>query len=99
MIESLEKIVALCKEHNVTPILVTTPFLREYNDLVPADFLAKQLKFLNDFAAEHGIEYLDYSRDSRFIDRYDLFINSDHMNENGGLLFTNLLLDNEKPVF
>lgn len=99
MIENLEKIVALCKDHNVTPVLVTTPFLREYNDLVPADFLAKQLKFLNDFAAEHGIEYLDYSRDSRFIDRYDLFINSDHMNENGGLLFTNLLLDNEKPLF
>jgi len=97
MIASLEQMVTLCKEHSVTPILVTTPFLREYNDLVPAEFLRVQQSFLNSFAQEHQIAYLDFSRDIRFQDRYDFFLNSDHLNDTGGYYFTDLLLSGEKP--
>ncbi|MEN6637151.1 MAG: hypothetical protein ABFC56_14960 [Clostridiaceae bacterium] len=97
-IVSLEQIVSVCKAHSVTPILITTPFLREYNDLVPAEFLAVQQSFLKNFAADQQIEYLDFSRDARFQDRHDLFLNSDHLNDTGGLYFTNLLLSGEQPV-
>ena len=97
MIDFLEQIVSLCKEHSVTRILVTTPFLREYNDLVPAEFLAVQQSFLKEFSETQQIEYLDFSRDTRFQDRHDLFLNSDHLNDTGGLYFTKLLFSGEKP--
>ena len=98
MVGYLEQIVSVCKEHSVTPILITTPFLREYNDLVPAEFLAVQQSFLKNFSETQQIEYLDFSRDTRFQDRHDLFVNSDHLNDTGGLYFTNLLLAGEKPI-
>ena len=94
----LTRIVGLCKEHGVTPVLITTPFLREYNDIIPADFLSIQLSFLDSFAAEQGIAYLDFSRDSRFIDRYDLFINSTHLNGDGAVMFTDLVLGGSAPT-
>ncbi|NLI53325.1 MAG: hypothetical protein GX417_03275 [Clostridiales bacterium] len=95
----LNRIIALCKDHQITPVLITTPFLREYNDLVPKDFLDMQRSYLNTLAAEQQIEYLDFSQDVRFIDRYDLFLNSDHLNDNGALIFTDLLLDGGLPSF
>ena len=79
--------------------MITTPFTRTYNELVPPTFLKKQVDFLNAIAAEEGITYLDYSRDVRLIDRLDLFINSDHLNDKGALVFTDLVLGNEPPVF
>ncbi len=97
-VDCLTRMVALCKEHNITPVLITTPFLREYDDIIPQDFLAMQLSFLEEFTAEQGIAYLDFSRDSRFIDRYDLFINSTHLNSEGALLFTDLLLSGAVPM-
>lgn len=96
-VDCLTRMVSLCQERGVTPVLITTPFLREYNDLIPGDFLAMQLSFLNAFSAEHGIAYLDYSRDARFIDRYDLFINSTHLNDQGALIFSDLVLGGAVP--
>ena len=98
-IACLERIVNLCREHDVTPILITTPFLREYNDLVPEEFLEVQQSFLTTFADEEDIQYLDYARDVRFIDRPDLFLNSDHLNEVGAMMFTDLILAGDEPVF
>ena len=98
-VDCLYRIIKLCKEHDVTPVLITTPFTRTYNELVPQTFLKKQVDFLNAIAAEEGITYLDYSRDVRLIDRLDLFINSDHLNDKGALVFTDLVLGNEPPVF
>ncbi|MEA4915493.1 MAG: hypothetical protein VB061_13085 [Christensenella sp.] len=98
MIGYLEQIVSLCKEHSVKPVLITTPFLKEYNDQVPEAFLVVLQSFLQSFAQEQQIDYLDFSHDARFQDRYDLFLNSDHLNDTGGLYFTKLLLSGEKPV-
>lgn len=97
-VDCLTRIVRLCKEHGITPVLITTPFLSEYNDIIPADFLAMQMSFLDSFIAEQGIEYLDFSRDSRFAGRYDLYINSTHLNGEGALYFTDLLLGGEVPM-
>lgn len=97
-VDSLTRMISLCKEHEVIPVLITTPFLREYNDLIPAVFLAMQQSFLDSFTTEQGVAYLDFSRDSRFIDRYDLFINSTHLNDNGASIFTDLLLSGAVPV-
>lgn len=97
-VDCLTRMIALCREHDVTPVLITTPFLREYNDLIPEDFLAVQLPFLASFSVEQGVRYLDFSRDSRFIDSYDLFVNSTHLNSDGALLFTDLVLSGAEPT-
>lgn len=96
--DCLHRLISICKEKDINPVLVTTPFLREYNDLVPEDFLLIQRTFLNALADESGIPYLDYSQDARFVDRHDLFLNCDHLNDSGGLLFTNLLLAEANPI-
>lgn len=96
--DCLLRIIAICKDSGIIPVLVTTPFLREYNDLVPEEFLKVQRAYLNTLAKEYCIPYLDFSQDSRFVDRHDLFINSDHLNNAGGLLFTDILLSGEVPI-
>ena len=96
--DCLLRIIVLCKKNGINPVLITTPFLREYNDCVPAEFLSVQRTFLISLANENEIPYLDFSQDSRFVDRHDLFLNSDHLNNTGGLLFTDILLSGENPI-
>lgn len=97
-VDCLTRMVDLCQERGITPVLITTPFLREFNERIPEDFLAMQLSFLDSYTAEQGIVYLDFSRDSRFINRYDLFINSTHLNSDGALIFTDLVLGGAVPI-
>lgn len=96
--DCLCRIIAICKESGIHPVLVTTPFLREYNDLVPEAFLQVQRACLDALADEYSIPYLDFSQDARFVDRHDLFLNSDHLNDTGGLLFTDILLSGGMPT-
>ncbi len=96
-IDYLIEIIRLCKAHNVTPVLLTTPFLSEYSALAPEDFLVMQQETLDKICTAEDVVYLDFSHDRRFIGRYELFINSDHLNHNGALYFTDLLLSGALP--
>ena len=44
------------------------------------------------FSEEHNVRYLDYAFDERFIDSPELFINSDHLNRDGALMFTDIVM-------
>jgi hypothetical protein len=96
--DCLRRIISICKENGINPVLITTPFLREYNDLVPDAFLTLQQTYLNALADEFEIPYYDFSRDARFLDRHDLFLNSDHLNDTGGLMFTDMILNGGTPI-
>ena len=96
-VAALTRMVRLCKARGVTPVLVTTPFLREYNAQIPAAFAAMQQAFLEAFTADEQVAYLDFSNDSRFVERYDLFVNSTHLNDPGAAIFTDLLLSGDVP--
>lgn len=96
-VAALTRMVRLCKERGVTPVLVTTPFLNEYNEQIPAAFAAMQQAFLEAFTADEQVAYLDFSNDSRFVERYDLFVNSTHLNDSGAEIFTDLLLSGDVP--
>lgn len=95
-LDSLYKMIALCRKRGATPILVTTPFLSEYNEEVgriAPDFFEDFHALLAQVQRDTGVEYHDYSADSRFCGEYSLFMNSDHLNRAGARRFTGILLD------
>lgn len=94
-IEALRQIIALCREKKTVPILVTTPYLREYLEEVDRrspDFYEEFYGIIYGIVQETGVDYLNYAADPQFIDRKDLFMNADHLNKEGARQFTARLL-------
>ncbi|MBQ7220562.1 MAG: SGNH/GDSL hydrolase family protein [Synergistaceae bacterium] len=94
-VEALMKIIALCHELGAAPILITTPYLKEYNDAVKKndpEFYGDFRAVIDDVVRHTGVKYYDYSEDERYTNDYSLFFNTDHMNRKGARIFTNTLL-------
>lgn len=92
-IDALYNIVQLCKDKNIRPVLVTTPYLNEYTELASESFLEGFYDLINRVQIETGVEYYDYSNDARFSNAYGLFMNSDHLNMEGAKKFVSVLKD------
>jgi hypothetical protein len=92
-IEELYTIIDYCREHDITPVLITTPFSKYYRDLVAEDFLREFNETVTKIADDTGVSYYDYSNDSRFRDNLDYFSDSDHLNETGAAYFMEILED------
>lgn len=89
--EQLREIIAYCKEHGITPVLITTPFSVYYNAQVPEAFLDRFHSTVNQIASDTGVSYYDYSHDGRFTENLTLFSDSDHLNEEGADYFLEIL--------
>lgn len=94
-IQATYDIIKLCRDHGVTPILISTPLLSEYSDAV----MENDSTFYDDFYGiikkivnETNVVYLDYSMDKNFSKEYALFFNSDHLNREGARRFTNMVV-------
>lgn len=88
--------IEICRKHEVRPILVTTPFLAGFTSSLKRNepnFLPFFYGVIDEIVRRTGVQYLDYSHDERF--RYDntLFGDSHHLNRNGALKFTKILMD------
>lgn len=95
-VDALYDMIYLCKEIGARPVLVTTPFLSEYNnEYLENDpyYLTKHREFINEICEETGVEYYDYSFDERFVNDHSLFMNGDHLNYNGAVKFTDILME------
>lgn len=95
-LDALYNIIDLCKDIGVTPILVTTPYLSEYTDIIEKnspEFYIEFYGLLNTIVEEKGVAYYDYAMDERFNTDYSLFSNADHLNRNGAKKFVEILLD------
>ena len=86
-------LITLCKENNIVPVLITTPFTVYYNQYVPADFLYEFYTVINEIALEYGVSYYDYSHDERFQTNLKYFGDADHLNPDGAVYFTSLLTE------
>ena len=95
-IQNLYDIINYCKEHDITPILITTPFSSYYQDLVPEAFLQEFQETVTAIASDTGVEYYNYSCDDRFRNNLEYFMDADHLTEEGALYFTEILI-NEIP--
>jgi hypothetical protein len=91
-IAALVKMIDLCRAKGAVPVLITTPFLNEYSQYYSKDFLDSFYGFINKFSDEHNVLYLDYAFDERFRNSPNLFINSDHLNREGALMFTDIVM-------
>lgn len=94
--EQLLALIDYCRRHEITPVLITTPFSRYYNELVPEDFLDEFHSTINQIASDTSVSYYDYSRDDRFYENLSYFSDSDHLNEEGAKYFMEIL-ENEIP--
>ena len=91
--QNLIDLITLCKENNITPVLITTPFTVYYNQYVSADFLYEFYSVINEIALEYGVSYYDYSHDERFQTNLKYFGDADHLNPDGAVYFTGLLTE------
>ena len=92
-IEELYDIIDYCRDNDITPVLITTPFSKYYVDPVSQDFLQEFYATINKVANDTDVNYYDYSHDERFYDNLEYFSDSDHLNETGALYFTDILWD------
>ncbi len=87
-----KEIIDLCKNEGFYPVLVTTPFLKEYNDEFNEEFYNNFYQDINKIAQENNVLYLDYSHDIEFINNQEYFSDADHLNEVGSKRFTNTII-------
>lgn len=92
-IRDLYDIIDYCREHDITPVLITTPFSSFYYDQISAEFLEQFHDTVNTVAHDTGVNYYDYSHDERFRDHLELFSDSDHLNGEGARCFMEVLAD------
>lgn len=95
-VDSLYNMIELCKKKGVSVILVTTPYLKEYTDIV----IENDPEFFDDFygiidqvVLDTNVRYYDFSRDDRFQKDYGSFVNADHLNHEGAIKFVNILME------
>jgi hypothetical protein len=91
MVDALKSIICICKEKNITLIVVNSPIYHDTNyvkrTLTPAGRLA--LDILN----QNKIKYYDFTYDTTFSGHMEWFADINHLNEHGAKIFTNLVAD------
>lgn len=92
-IDELYAIIDYCQTHGITPVLITTPFSKYYQELVSEEFLQKFNSTVTRIASDTGVSYYNYSADERFRNNLDYFSDSDHLNEEGAEYFMDILRD------
>ena len=91
---SYHRILDLCKENGWKPVLLTVPVHKYYREQFPEDILALFYEYIDGLLQEYpDAIYLDYSTDGRFYTNNSLYYDSDHLNQDGRTLFTQILYD------
>ena len=92
----ISQIIEFCYDHDIRPVLVTTPITSVLNDI----FKEKTPAFFDNFyrftrelqEAYPSLLYFDYSHDPRFENDFSLFRDSDHLNIDGAKKFTAVVI-------
>ena len=92
-IEELYDILAYCEAHEITPVLITTPFSQYYTDLVSDEFLQEFHGAIEQIVNDTNVSYYDYSHDERFQSNLAYFSDADHLNEEGRSYFMEVLME------
>lgn len=92
-IEELYEIINYCKEQEITPVLITTPFSKYYRDLVSEEFLNEFESVISKISSDTGVSYYDYSYDPRFRGNLAYFMDADHLNDEGAAYFMEILTE------
>ena len=92
----VSKIIELCHEHGLRPVLITTPITSILNTIYAEkspDFFDTFHRFTREIGdAYPSVPYFDYSHDRRFEDDFSLFQDGDHLNIIGAEKFTAIVI-------
>ncbi len=91
-LEALCGIIELCRERNITPILITTPYTAEYNKFIPGSVWSNWYTIIQEIQEKYEVEYWDYSHDREFTEHYEYFLDWFHLNKQGAKVFTEKIL-------
>lgn len=94
-VDALYNLVKGCQEKGAIPVLITTPYLKEYTDKVKSttdDFYGQFYGIVDQVVADTGVEYYDYAFDERFTNSYSWFMDVDHLNAEGARNFVDVLM-------
>ncbi|OFX78034.1 MAG: hypothetical protein A2X12_07550 [Bacteroidetes bacterium GWE2_29_8] len=86
-IKAYESFIQDCKNSNVKLYIVCSPYFTSYNHSDYSLIIAKEI------AKRNNIQFFDYSNDSTFLNKPQLFADISHLNEEGSKLFSNMLID------
>lgn len=89
VLADLHQFIRFLKEHNIQPILFSSPTYREYNQTLDSAQTARNLHDIETICREHDIPYWRHDNDARFT-RAD-FYNPDHLNKQGAAKFSRIL--------
>lgn len=92
-LDSLYEIIDLCQKNDIRPIMITTPFRREYNEKFSVSFYEQFHDVIEAVCTDTGCEYYDFSHDERFVDSDEYFSNADHLSGEGAKAFTKILME------
>ena len=92
-LDAIYGMIRLCREHGIRPILITTPFRREYNDQFDEKYCSQFYEVIEKICRDEDVEYHDYSHDERFTDNANYFRNSDHLSPRGAAAFTEIVVN------
>lgn len=95
-IDSLNEMIELCISFGFRPILVSTPLSAEYMRLAKEEypsFYEDYRQLVRQIADKYKLNYYDYSEDARIVNNNDFFRDSDHLNYDGSIYFTNILTE------
>lgn len=89
----LEKMIDLCLENGLRPVVLTTPIADGTSRLYEEDgFFPVFEEFKSEILGEYkDLKWLDYSRNPDFSYNYDYFLDGHHMNEYGKQKFMSVL--------
>ena len=90
-LDRLARMVAMCQERGVQPVLVSMPMWEGYARYTRPERFAYMTRATDSLAQSHGVPYFDFTWDPRFED-VDFF-DSNHLRRQGALKFTHLLQD------
>lgn len=86
----IEEMIKLCESKNITPVFITTPLYHTLHSNFTEEFLDT---FYSDVQSiTSGYLYLDYSTDERFSTNNMYFGDTNHLNYDGSIYFTDILL-------
>ena len=99
-IEAVSKIIDLCYEHKIIPVLVTTPQTDVLNNLyAQIDFFDTFYRFTDTLKEKYpGLIYLDYSQKPEYSSDYSLFFDATHLNKKGAKKFTAQIVQDLKDA-
>jgi hypothetical protein len=89
MIKSLENIIDLCKEKNITLFIINSPVFHETNEI--ARTLPEIAQISLEIIHRNNVNFIDLSDEPTFAGHPELFADKAHLNYKGAKIFSNML--------